>query len=239
MRADAQRQPYGRWVMTRRWRFIAQVACLGTLILAFPAAASAFCGVPVVLTPSGPSPAALTVPAGLYPFWDNNDQVTHTVVFANGLCSLELAPGAAEGCNFPLLVGLYPYAVDGTIQASVVVNALPPTTVTLTARSHKLSRAAHLLLHGMLNWSMSCGPPIFGPLRVPIVVLARHDRHHPFRRFTTVRSEARTPDGGYAWRLNLHPNGKTIYIAKVTYQPVGEQGQRQAWSRPFRVIVRR
>lgn len=224
--------------MTRRWRFIAQVACLGTLIFAFPSAASAFCGVPVLLTPSGPSPAALTIPAGLAPFWVNNDQVMHTVVFANGLCSLELAPGSEEGCDFPLLVGQYPYAVDGTAQASIAVNALPPTTVTLIARSHTLAKAGHLRLHGRLNRSTSCGPPIV-TLRVPIVILARHNRHHPFRRLTTVRSEARTPNGDFAWRLNLHPKAKTIYIAEVTYQPVGEQGQRLAWSRPFKVTLRR
>jgi hypothetical protein len=75
---------------------------------------------------------------------------------------------------------------------------------------------------------------------VPLAVLARPDRHHPFRRIATVRSEQRgTYDGGYAWRLDVHPRTKTIYIAEVTYQPGGEQGQRHAWSRPFRVIVRR
>jgi hypothetical protein len=225
--------------MRRGWRFIAQVACLGTLIFAFPSAGSAFSGAPIFLTPTGPSPAILTIPAGMYPLWINNDQVTHTVVFPNGLCSLALAPGAAGGCKVGFPVGQYPYTVDGTIQASIVVNALPPTTVTLTGRSHTVPKAGHLRLHGTLNWSVCCGPPIVGPLRVPIVVLARHDRHHPFRRLTTVRSETRAPDRGYVWRLNLHPNAKTIYIAKVTYQPVGEQGQRQAWSRPFRVNVRR
>jgi hypothetical protein len=194
---------------------------------------------PVVLTPGGPSPAALSIPAGLYPFWENTDQVTHSVVFSNGLCSLELAPGTAAGCDFPLLVGQYQYAVDGTIQASVVVNALPPTTVTLAARSHTLPKAGHVRLHGTLNLSQSCGPPVFGPLRVPIVVLARHDRHHPFRRLTTVGSEARTPDGSYGWGLDLRSNANTIYIAKVRYQPEGEQGQRDAWSRPFKVTVRR
>jgi hypothetical protein len=224
--------------MTQHWRFIAQVACLGMLVFAFPSAASAFCGVPVALTSNGPSPAALTIPAGLYPFWDNTDQVTHSVVFANGLCALELPPGAAEGCGFPLLVGQYAYTVDGTTQASIVVNALPPTTVTLAGRSQTLLKGGHLRLHGTLDWSLSCGPPIVGPLRVPIVVLARHDRHHPFRRLTTVRSETRTPDGGYAWRLDLRPHAKAIYIAKVTYQPDGEQGQRDAWSGPFKIIVR-
>jgi hypothetical protein len=48
------------------------------------------------------------------------------------------------------------------------------------------------------------------------------------------------PNGNsYVWRLNLHPNAKTIYIAKVTYQPQGEQGQRQAWSRPLKVTLHR
>lgn len=239
MRAGVQWQPYRRLVMTRRRRTIAQVACLAALSLAFPSAGSALSGAPIALTPTGPSPAVLTIPAGMYPFWINDGQVTQTVVFANGLCSLELAPGESRGCTFPLLVGEYAYTVDGATQGSIVVSALPPTTVTLTARSHTPPRAASLSLHGTLDWSVCCGPPISGPLHVPIVVLARHDRHHPFRRLATVRSETRAPDRGYVWRLNLHPDATTIYIAEVSYQPVGEQGRRRAWSRPFRVIVRR
>jgi hypothetical protein len=224
--------------MTRRRRLIAQVACLGAVILAFPAAASAFCGMPIVLTPAGPSPVALSIPAGLYPFWENSDQVAHSVVFANGLCSLELAAGAAAGCDFPLLVGQYSYTVDGTTQASIEVDALPPTTVTLGGGSHTLPQSRHLRLHGSLDWSQSCGPPIV-VLRVPILVLARPDRHHPFRRLTTVRSEAGTPAGGYGWGVDLHPRATTIYIARVTYRPAGEQGKRTAWSRPFKVVLRR
>ena len=61
--------------------------------------------------------------AAKFMFFGNTDSVSHTVVFANGLCSLELAPGANEGCPFAFVVGQYPYTVDGTIQASVVVNA--------------------------------------------------------------------------------------------------------------------
>jgi hypothetical protein len=224
--------------MTRRWRLIAQVAFLGALMFAFPSAGSAFSGAVVLLTPTGPSPAVLTIPAGMYPFWENHDQVTHTVTFANGLCSFQLAPGAYGQCDFPLLVGQYGYTIDGTIQASVIVNALPPTTVSLTARSHTLPKATHLRLHGALHPSTCC-LPLPNVLSMPIVVLARHDRHHPFQRIAAVRSERRTPYGsGFAWRLNLHPKTTTIYIAEVTYQPEGEQGQRQAWSRPFKVIVR-
>lgn len=162
----------------------------------------------------------------------------HTVTFANGLCSFQLAPGAYTECNFPLLVGQYPYTVDGTIQASVVVNALPPTTVSLTAGSHTIRRAAQLRLHGTLNRTECCLPPSL-VLRMPLVVLARHDRYHPFHHIATVRSERRMPDGSYGWQLSLHPTARTIYIAEVTYQPQGELGQRQAWSRPFKVLVRR
>jgi hypothetical protein len=226
--------------MVRRWRLITQVAFLG-VTFAFPSAGSAFSGAAVVLTPTGPSPAVLTIPTGMYPFWSNQDQVRHTVVFANGLCSFQLAPGDAQGCRngwSPQAVGSYPYTVDGTIQASIVVTALPPATVSLTARSHTIPTGrAQLRLHGTLNPSMCCGPPIF-VLRMPIVVLTRHDRHHPFRPIATVRSEKRRPDGGgFAWQLNLHPTTKTIYIAEVTYQPEGEQGQRRAWSRPFKVSL--
>lgn len=218
-------------------RLIAQAAFLAALMFAFPPAGSAFSGALVVLTPTGASPAVLTIPAGMYPLWTNNDHVTHTVTFANGLCSLQVAPGDVQGCNDePWVAGQYAYTVDGTIQASVVVNALPPPTVSLTARSHTIPRGrAQVRLHGTLNPSTCCGPPIF-VLRMPIIVLARHDRHHPFRPIATVRSEKRMPyGGGFAWQLNLHPKTKTIYIAEVNYQPQGEQGQRPAWSRPFKV----
>jgi hypothetical protein len=235
-----QRRRYVRYAMVLRRRLIVQIALLGGLILAFPSTGSALCAIFVRLTPNGPSPAVLTIgPGGPYPVWTNNDQVTHTVTFANGLCSLQLAPGAYGQCDFPLLVGQYPYTVDGVTQASVVVNALPPSIVTLAARGHRLPRAANLRLHGTLTWSTSCGPPIVGPLRVPIVVLARHDRYHPFRRIATVRSETRTPYDVYTWQLELHPKAKAIYIAKLTYQPLGEQGSRTSWSRPFKVRVRR
>ena len=92
----------------------------------------------VQLTPTGPSPAVLTIPAGMYPVWVNNDHVTHTVSFANGLCTFQLAPGAYQECPVAFSVGRYAYTVDGSAPGSVVVNALPPASVTLTARSHTI-----------------------------------------------------------------------------------------------------
>lgn len=226
--------------MARRWRLIAQVALAAMLAaLAFPSSGSGLAAAFIFLTPTGPSPAVLTIPAGMYPVFQNDDQVTHTVSFANGRCSFQLAPGAYRQCNFPLLVGQYAYTVDGTIQGSIVINALPPTTVTLTARSHTLPKSAYLRLEGTYEETTCCGPPYVGRLRVPIAVLARPNRYHPFRRIATVRLEKPTRYGVYNWRLNLRPERKTIYIAEVTYQPQGEQGKRQAWSRPFKVIVHR
>jgi hypothetical protein len=225
--------------MARRWRLIAHVVVLGALILAFPAGGSALSAAFVRLTPSGPSPAVLTIPAGMYPVWVNNDQVTHAVSFANGLCSFQLAPGASQQCPIGFSVGQYAYTVDGATQGDVVVNALPPTRVTLMANSHTTPKGhLHLRLHGRLIASECCLPPPL-EVRMPLVVLARHDRRHPFRRIATVRSETRTSDGLYSWRLKTYLNQKTIYIAKVTYQPEGEQGLRTSWSRPFKVLVRR
>ena len=58
----------------------------------------------------------------------NQDQVTHTVTFTNGQCSVQLAPGARGNCgnDFPIAsVGEYPYTVDGTVQGSVIVSRNP------------------------------------------------------------------------------------------------------------------
>jgi hypothetical protein len=77
-------------------------------------------------------------------------------------------------------------------------------------------------------------------MRMRVAIPARHDRHHPFRRRATVRSETSTHEASvYSWRLSTHLNKKTIYIAKVTYKPQGERGLRTSWSRPFKVLVRR
>src|SRR5438876_4787641 len=127
--------------MVRRRRLIAQLALVGVLaLLAFPGEGSALRPTFVIsLTPAGPSPAALEVPAGLGQIWfSNTDTVTHTVVFANGLCSIEVAPGRRGQCTsgfFMSYVGDYPYAVDGTSQAHLVIEAVG-RGVSLGARSH-------------------------------------------------------------------------------------------------------
>jgi hypothetical protein len=226
--------------MLRGWRLIALVALIGALsVLAFPADGSALSAAFIQLTQSGPPPSDLTIPAGMYPVWVNQDQVTHTVVFADGLCSFQLAPGAYGQCDFGFSVGRYPYTVDGTVQASIVVSAPPPDTVTLTARQHSLRRDAQLRLHGLLSISQCCGPPPPRLEKTPVVVMARPDRHHAFHRLARAASGGRRQEAGYPWWLNVHPRKATIYIAEVTYEPAGEQGSRQAWSRPFKVLVRR
>lgn len=172
--------------------------------------------------------------------WINQDQVTHTVVFANGLCSLQLAPGQAGYCSnsFWAYVGQYPYAVDGTTQASVVVTP-SPRTVTLTARSHLIRRGAHLRLHGILDFGSVGGNPPVQYSDMPVIVLARHDRHHAFQRIAMAAEPGRRKSSGFPWELWLHPKTTTIYIAEATNQPDFGQFWQNARSRPFKVIVRR
>src|SRR5712675_86824 len=160
----------------RRW-LIAQVALVGVLaVLALPSSGSAFSGVAIFLTANGPSPVVLTLGAGGYPIWFNQDTVTHTVAFANGRCSLQLPPGNGfVGCPTGFYVGDYPYTVDGTIQASIVV-AADGRTVTLGARSHRIDRGSVLALHGRLAVGTG-GPPAFQGPRQPVIVLARPDRY--------------------------------------------------------------
>jgi hypothetical protein len=235
-------------MMRRRW-LIAQVALLGVLAaLALPASGSALRPVFVIsLTPAGPSPSFLTTAAGLGQVWFNNtDTVTHTVVFANGLCSIQVAPGSRGQCtgDFVGYVGDYPYTVDGTSQGDLVVEAVG-RSVSLAARSTSLTPGSQLRLHGRLqeedsNWS----PPTAGQPQ-PIIVLARPDRYHAFRRVAVVRAKLdRTPKqnapfGELLWQLRVRPRARTIYIAEANSEPAGGQVWQRAWSKPFRVRVGR
>ena len=239
-RVGLRRRRYGQRVMVRPWRLIAQVAVLGAVILAFPSAGSALPGMYVItLTPNGPSPtvATLTALAGSgEPSWINNDSFPHTVVFANGLCSLQLVPGQAGNCTsaFWEYVGTYPYTVDGTTQASVVVT---PSfrTVTLTARSHTIKPGARLLLHGTLGFYEPSG--LF--FHMSVIVLARHDRHHAFQRIAMAAEPGKRQSSGSPWQLHVHPTTTTTYIAEATEQPHAGQFWTNATSKPFRVVVSR
>jgi hypothetical protein len=211
------------------------VALLGSLAaLLFPAKGSALRAVAIVLTPTGPSPSVLTIPAGLYPVWQNGDTATHTVVFANGLCALQLSPGGIGNCaNISQFAGQFAYTVDGTFQGSV--NVVPDgRAVTLTARSHSITRGAVLKLHGELGVSILSPPVPPGPQ--PVVVLARPDRYHPFHRFRVVT--ATTHGWHLQWHLRVRPHARTIYMAEANSQPAGGQYWDNAWSKSFRVAVR-
>lgn len=220
----------------RSWRLIALVGVVAvTAMLTFPAAGSALDAQFVALTATGPSEAVLTIPAGQYPVWQNEDAVAHTIDFANGLCSLQIAPGGIGQCanGFSGYVGKYAYTVDGTIQASVDVIAAA-RSVTLTARTHTIARHSRLRLHGTLaDYDLS--PPAVGS-RQPVIVLARHDRHHPFHRIASVM--ARVHGMHLTWQLHVRPRARAIYIVEANFQPKGGQVWQRAWSRPFRVRLR-
>jgi hypothetical protein len=228
--------------MTRRAQPTVLFALLGVLAaLLFPADGSAFRGIGIGLTATGPSPAVLTMPAGLYPLWFNRDSAAHTVDFSNG-CSIQVEPGATGQCESDAwsVVGDYSYTVDGKTQASIVVTA-EGRTVTLAATSHSIPRRSGLTLRGRLAVAQLSPPTSWGP-RQPVIVLARPDRYHPFHRIATVTADPRraadsTPYS--VWRLRVHPRAKTIYIAEANSQPAGGQFWQRAWSKPFRVRVRR
>ena len=223
-------------MMVRPWRLLAQVAAVGALILAFPSAGWApVAFIPISLTPTGPSPASLTIVIGDgVPVWQNVDTVTHTVTFAGGLCSLQVAPGQIEHCpTFPWQVGQYAYTVDGSVQASITF--LPEfRDITLTAKSHTIRPGAHLLLHGLLSYGTGPIPP--GPFTdMPVMVLARPDRHHPFQEIATAATGRLASHGGWPWWLGVHPTKTTIYIAEEPTDPLLQN----ATSKPLKVVVRR
>lgn len=231
----------------RRRSLIVQLALVGVLaLLAFPGSSSALRPTFVItLTPSGPSPAVLKIPADLGSLWfRNTDTATHAVVFENGSCSIQVAPGAGAQCpgelSFPGYVGDYEYTVDGTSHAHLVVDAIG-RSVSLVARSHSIGHGSRLTLHGRLqeansNWS----PPSAGSPQ-PIIVLARPDRHHAFHRIAVVTARwdraatKRAPFGELRWQFGVRPRAKTIYIAEANFQPKGGQVWQRAWSKPFRV----
>jgi hypothetical protein len=221
--------------MVRSWRLGAQVALLAVLaVLAFPADGSALRAVFIALTPTGPSPSVLTLPAGLSPVWLNQDTVAHTVVFADGPCSFQVAPGAVGQCTngFSQFAGKFAYTVDGSTQARIDV--VPEgRAVTLTARTHRIAAGAKLRLHGELDFPI-LSPPV-PPAPQPVVVLARHDRHHPFHRIRVVG--AATHGWHLNWQLAVRPRKRTIYIVEANSQPEGGVYWRRAWSRPFTVVT--
>jgi hypothetical protein len=191
----------------------------------------------------------------------NTDSVTHTVVFANGHCTLTLTPGEQGGpgvsingsqnpCdNFPYYVGHYPYMADGKFPGTIETTPWP-SSVTLTAPTHTIRPGTRLILHGQLTAPYFGGPlPLRKGWRFPVIVLARHNGRHPFRRIATVLIPSWTDkvDQGevaYPWKLTVRPAARTTYIAESTGQIIllngtGQIPQGQFWakvtSHPFPV----
>jgi hypothetical protein len=90
-----------------------------------------------------------------------------------------------------------------------------------------------LRLHGELGIPILSPPG--PPARQPVIVLARHDRYHPFRRIRVVTA---TAHGWHLnWQLAVRPRTRTSYIVEANSQPEGGGLYWQrAWSRPFTVV---
>jgi len=187
----------------------------------------------VFLTGAGPSPSTLMMHAGQNVTFFNTDSVTHTVVFANGLCSVTLTPGTGgiNGgfCNHPFTyhAGSYAYTEDGKFPGTVVTK-LWSRSVTLTARTHTIQGGTRLTLNGQVtraDWQYS--PP------ASVEVLARHNATQPFKPIAWVHPGGVGAVSAYEWKLTVRPNVTTTYIAKVP----GRQIWTNAKSRPFTVRI--
>jgi len=224
-------------VARRSWLLIAEVALAGALAaLFFPADGSGYSSPKwISLTATGPSPRTLTMSAGNSLAFYNADSVTHTVVFANGLCSLTLSAGEqGNECFYSAFyVGSYPYTVDGKVPA--MVETTPAyRSVTLTARSHKVRRGERLTLHGQVTWNNTCCE-FADKAPFPVIVLARYAGTHTFKTIATV-AVGGMPDTHDLWRLKVRPGVATTYIAELNGD---EQIWRQATSSQFTVRMHR
>lgn len=226
-----------------RRRFIALVALAGALVaLALPGSSSALLATASIsLTASGPSPLNISVPAGSASVLiTNTDTVTHTLSFANGFCSAELAPNASVSCGIPRYVDDYAYTVDGTVGASVTVTP-EGRDVTLTAQRHGFSHGARVLLHGTLAIANLSPPAFYGP-RMPVTVYALPKGHHLWYRLATVMSQPLAKPSLQAhsvWQLWVRPHGNTTYRVEATSQPETGQYWENAQSRMFGLYLRR
>ena len=231
--------------MVRRRRWIVQLALVGLLaLLAFPGAGSALAPTYLVsLTASGPSPAVLITPASFGTIrFHNTDSVSHTIAFADGACSADIAPDDTFDCDKPLYVGHYPYTVDGANQADIVIKPAG-RTVTLQTKRHSIRLGSAVTLHGSLVEDSLGGPPTAGsPQR--IIVAARPYRGHPFHRVGIVAATVRPPTkhapyGKLVSDLRVRPRSRMAYVAVASYQPKGGQVWERALSKPFWIGVRR
>lgn len=230
----------------RRWSLIAQAVLLGMLgVLAFPGESSAFAGVGILLTASGPSPTDATLAGAEYPVWLNQDTAAHTVTFPDG-CSFQVAPGSESNteCRDSWRgIGQHPYTVDSTFQASLT-RVLSSRRLTLRASGHRIKAGSVLRLHGTLQAYMAGAPPSPGYPQ-PILILSRLGPSHPYHRVAVVRAKwdftrrPNAPFGELVWHLRTRPKASTIYTAEAVYQPSWGRVWAQAFSKPFRVSLRR
>lgn len=219
--------------MKRSRLLVVGVALAGALVL-FPSAGAAYIAPTLVaLTATGPSPSGLKTYATDLLIFDNQDSVTHTVVFANGRCTLPVAPGqeigpggsqvlqggqqpapTPAGCphDFTAYAGSYAYTVDASSRGTIDVR-LDRRTVTLTAPSHDVRLGARLTLHGEVHFGGDFGQMV---LRAPfpVAIYARHGSR-PYRRIALLPASGHT---GYFWHLTVRPGARTTYVAELKGQ---------------------
>ena len=234
-------------MVSRGWLLIAELALVGVLS-AFGFASDGFAYATtytVSLTATGPAPSLLKIGAGAFMEFHNKDSVAHTVVFANGRCTVSVPPGywigpggqsvypgqqvvPQPGCNdnFPFYVGSYAYSVDGKFSGAVETRPLR-RFVTLEARTHRVARGSRLTLHGEVIWGTQDG--IFVTRTpFPVIVVARYEGQRTFEPLATVAVRyVGGRNGGFRWQLSVRPGVTTSYLAEVT----GQLPEGQVWTK--------
>lgn len=195
----------------------------------------------VTLTATGPTPSTVEMLATENVLvFVNDDSVSHSVDFANGQCSLDVAPGdnggtIQTGVNacYPLNVGTNAYSVDGQFPGSVDVMALY-RSVSLTGRTHTIRRGSRLTLHGELTYEPEGGEAASPTPPFPVVVLVRGKRQHAFHPLALV--SATRMNGHLVWRVRVRPRVQTTYVAEL-------RADRDIWEKArsgsFTVRIRR
>lgn len=234
-------------MIRRRWLIAA--ALLGALgVLLCPGAGFALRPpVTIELTSSGPSPVELDTKAGYGSIgFSNTDSSTHSIAFDNGFCSGDVAPNSHLDCGYLHYVGDYPYTVDGSTGAHVVVQPVG-RSVSIAGNRRSVARGGWLTLHGRLqeenaNWS----PPGPGePQPILIVTVIHTHGIHALHRVAVVQAtldrkrSSKVPYGRLLWHLRFHPRASAVYYAEALYQPSGGRVWERASSKPFAVHVSR
>jgi hypothetical protein len=228
---------------------LATVGAMLTVLVAVSGASAGRSGWAVAgikITADGVSPRPLLIKAAnSIPVWSNLDAVAHTVMFDDGRCVVELAPGERDGCegrgsDFFLYAGTYRYRVSELIEPTGEIVVVPnERRVTMVASRTTVRAGQRVTLGG----SVFAKPiPPFGVTPTPTVTLLR--RASGSQRFVAIR-QVRSRDcprpypncelNEAIWSVTIRSRATAAYVARIVDPPaqtVWERAESQ------RIVIR-